>query len=72
MKKGTKYYILLILAVAICGIILYPLLDMLWYKFITHSEFEYSIYEHIVQPIIFALVYGIVYWLIDRKRNNKE
>ena len=70
MKKGTKYYILLILAVAICGIILYPLLDMLWYKFITHSDFIYSIHSHIIQPILFALIFGTTFWAVDKNRKD--
>ena len=72
MKKiergSVKYLIALILAVAVCGVILYPLFDFILCKFITNSNFEYSIHQHIIQPVIFALVYGLVFWLFDRRR----
>ena len=69
IKRGTvKYLIILIISVAVCGIILYPLFDLIYYKLITNSEFVYSIKRHIIQPIIFACFYGITFWLLDKKR----
>lgn len=69
IEKGTKkYLIILIIAVALCGIILYPLLDLIYYKLIVNSDFTYSIYRHIIQPIIFASAFGTTFWLIDKKR----
>lgn len=69
IERGTtKYLAILIITVAICGIVLYPLFDLVYYKVITNSEFVYSIYRHIIQPIIFACFFGTTFWLIDRKR----
>lgn len=69
IERGSKKYLcFLIVAVALCGIILYPIFDFLYYKLITHSEFTYSIYRHIVQPTIFACVFGTTFWLIDKKK----
>ena len=69
IERGTiKYLIALIIAVAIFGMLLYPLFDFILCKFIKHSNFGYSVHQHIIQPILFAFVYGVVYWLVDKKR----
>ena len=68
-ERGTiKYLIVLILAVAICGMILYPLFDLILCKFITKSVFEYSVHKYIIQPSLFAFIYGITFWIFDKKR----
>ena len=44
IERGTiKYLIVLIIAVSLCGMILYPLFDLVYYKVITNSEFVYSV-----------------------------
>ena len=69
IERGTtKYLVVLIIPVAVCGMILYPLFDFILCKFITNSKFDYSIHQHIIQPILFAFIYGIVYWSVDKKR----
>ncbi len=69
IERGTtKYLVALMLAVAVSGIILYPLFDFIYYKIIANSEFVYSVNRHIIQPIIFACVFGTTFWLIDKKR----
>ena len=69
IERGTvKYLILLIVAVSVCGMILYPLFDLIYYKFIAHTEFVYSVYRHITQPILFACVFGTTFWLVDKKK----
>ena len=69
IERGTtKYLVALVVAIALCGMILYPLFDLILCKFITNSEFSYSVHQHIFQPILFAIIYGIVYWSVDKKR----
>ena len=69
IERGTiKYLVSLIISVALCGMILYPLFDLVLCKFITKSIFEYSIHRHVIQPISFAFIYGLTIWLIDKKR----
>ena len=68
IEKGTvKYLVVLIIAVAVCCMILYPLIDLVYYKVITNSEYVYSVHRHIIQPIIFACVFGTTFWLVDKK-----
>ena len=71
IERGTiKYLVVLIVVVAVCGMILYPLFDLIFCKFITKSIFEYSIYKYMIQPILFALIFGITFWSIDKKSNK--
>ena len=60
IERGTiKYLIVLIIVVSLCGIILYPLLDLVYYKFIVNSNFVYSFYNHVISPIIFAVIFSV-------------
>ena len=69
VERGTvKYLIFLIFSVAIMGMILYPTFDFIFDKLINKSEFVYSFDKHIIQPIIFSLVYSITFWALDKKR----
>ena len=69
IERGTtEYLIVLIIAVSLCGMILYPLFDLVYYKVITNSEFVYSFHRYIIQPIIFACIFGTTFWLVDKKR----
>ena len=72
IEKGSiKHLILLITAIAIFGILLYPLFDLIVCKFITNSNFIYSISSHIVEPIVFACILGPTLWVLDKKTKNK-
>ena len=69
IESGTiKYLIILVITISLFGIILYPLFDLLLCKFITKSEFTYSVHSYIVQPILFGCIFGTVSWLVDKKR----
>ena len=69
IERGTiKYLVAVILAVAICGMILYPIFDLVYYKLITNSKFVYSFNDHIIQPSIFAVIFGVTFWTIDKKK----
>ena len=71
IERGTiKYLIIIIILTAVFGFILYPLFDFISCKLITNSTFVYSINKHIVQPLIFAVIYGITYWSIDKKKSK--
>ena len=69
IERGSKkYLIFLIVSVAICGIILYPLFDLIFCKFITNSDFNYSVIRHVIDPVVFAFIYGITIWILDKKK----
>ena len=61
-------------ATAIMGFIIYPLLDLLMCKFITHSTFKYTLADHIISPLIFGFVFAFVYsfGMIKGKKKNED
>lgn len=74
-KGSVKALLIEMFGTAIAGIILWPILDMLYCAIFTHSEFVYSVNSHIVQPIIFGCAAGLIFWGIDRismKKNKKK
>ena len=72
IERGTiKYLVILIITISICGMIIYPAFDLFICKFITNSEFVYSFKSYIIQPIIAAVIAGIVLWIVDKKANSK-
>ena len=68
IEKGSiKHLVLLIIMIAIMGIILYPIFDLLLCMFITKAKFIYSVHDYIIQPILFGGIMGTVFWIIDKK-----
>ena len=68
IERGTiKYLVVLIITVVLFGLILYPLFDLVLCKFITNSEFTYSVHSYVIQPILFGSIFGITFWLVDKK-----
>ena len=65
------YTICFAIATSIMGIILYPLFDYLLCKFITNSQFVYSIHQHIVQPILFGIIISVILYAPIFNRNKK-
>ena len=62
-------------ALTIAGMIVWPLLDMFFCAVFTHSEFKYSVSDHIIEPIIFGIIGGIIFWSFDRysvKKSEKK
>ncbi|MBQ9314145.1 MAG: hypothetical protein IJ220_03970 [Clostridia bacterium] len=69
IERGSiKHLIILIIAIAVCGMILYPIYDLIFYKFITNSEFVYSFHSYIIRPLLFSLVLGTTLWVIEKKQ----
>ena len=76
IEKGSiKALIIYMVAIAVGGIIIWPILDIIFAAVFTHSEFTYSVKEHIIEPIIFGCIAGVVFWVFDRikiSRNRKS
>lgn len=68
-RKTKKYLVILIIATALCGMVLYPLFDLVLCKFITNSKFIYSVHSHVIQPILFGCIFGTTFWLVNKKNN---
>ena len=72
IERGTiKHLVILIIAVAICGMIIYPIFDLFLCKFIIKSEFVYSFKSYIIQPITASIIAGSLLWVVEKKSNKK-
>lgn len=65
-KGSTKHLILLIIITAIIAMIIYPLLDYFYYKLIVNREFVYTVHNYIVEPIVFACIFGTTCWILSK------
>ncbi len=70
-KGSIKQLAIQILTIAIAGMILWPFFDLIVCKVFTHTEFVYSVSEHITEPIIFGCIIGTVFWALDKKGKKK-
>ena len=75
MKKiestSVQYLVLLIVTIAVAGMIIWPLFDMFWCAVISRTEFVYSVVDHLVEPIVFGCIAGMVFWVIEKKKAKK-
>ena len=72
IERGSlKHYLLLVISMILIGIILYPILDLIICKLITHSKFIYTAKEYIFKPIMHGLCIGSGIFFIDISRINK-
>lgn len=62
--------IALIIAISVAGMIIYPLFDFIFAKLFTHSDFVYSVKEHVYDPVSIGTLSAIVFWSIDKKINK--
>lgn len=51
--------------VAVIAIILWPLFDILYCQIFTHSEFNWNVQNHLVQPILVGVFFGIFEYVFD-------
>lgn len=66
IEKGSFVeLVVLIVSISIAGIIIWPILDILFDAVFTHSGFVYSVQDHVVEPIVFGCIVGLVFWTID-------
>ena len=72
LDKIKKSPVLKFLANALVTIvfclIIWPLLDYLLFNSIDHKQFQYSISEHVIGPIIFGFLYAGVSAIVFRNR----
>ena len=69
IRKGSiQYLIILIIAISLCGMIIYPIIDFFICMFIQHTKFIYTFKFYVIQPIIGGMISGLSIWLLDRKR----
>ena len=57
MDKNIRNYFIPLL---VCGLILWPSLDYCT-SLLTEELFEYSVYDHILEPVVFAFLMTLVF-----------
>lgn len=73
LENNMLLYILVYgLTTAIMGLIIWPGFDFLICKFITKSTFTYSVQNHILQPAIYGMMMGIVFWFVKPKTKKED
>ena len=71
IERGSiKHLVILVIAIAIFGMILYPILDLVYCNFIINTDFVYTFYKHIIQPILFACISGTALWFVEKNRKD--
>ena len=67
-KHSFKYAMTQGIVTAIFALVIFPLFDFIACEFITNSKFSYRIDQHVVEPIVFGIAFGIGMWLFNRKK----
>ena len=68
IEKGSfKHLIVQVIVFTVAALIIFPIGDWLWDLIFTHNGFEFSVGEHILEPIIFGVIMGTVFWYFDRR-----
>ncbi len=71
-KESNNYIFVYGLSIALAGIVLYPLFDVILCKFITGSIFVYSVHDHIIQPVLFGLIMGMCLYVSENGLKIKK
>ena len=69
-KSSIKYLIILLCIYVVIGLILYPILDFIYYRLVTKSEFVYSVEADVIKPTIVCSIMALCSWIFERKTNN--
>lgn len=73
IERGSfKFLIILTIATITIGLVIYPLLDYLYYTFITNSEFTYLVQKHIIKPIFMGIFISLGVWIGEKILSNKK
>ena len=59
-------------AILIASLIIWPLLDLLICGVFTHSEFHYAISDYIVEPLIFSVIFTLLFYVPPIVKAHKK
>lgn len=72
LEKGSKLDLIFqTVGGIISAMIVFPIMDLIFCK-IDKTPFKYTIFNHIIEPIIFGIVFGLITWFIHKRQNKKE
>ena len=65
LKKNKFLYIIVFgLIVGVVGMIIYPIFDLIICKIFTNTKFVWNVYNYIIKPLEFGMIFSIVYCLL--------
>lgn len=71
LKNNKVLYIIVFgLIVGAVGTIIYPILDLILYNFITHSKFVWNFKDHVIEPFVFGMIFSTVYCVLFEFRRK--
>lgn len=74
IKKGSLIHLVLnIIIYSLCAIIVWPIMEYLFCTLIEKKQFVYTVQKFIIEPAIYGVILGIVFWIFDfiKVRKNK-
>lgn len=71
-KNRILSSIIMAVAALIAAMIIWPLFDLLWAKVISHSDFVYTLKDYVIEPAIFAVIFGIISFAIWKPETKLE
>jgi uncharacterized RDD family membrane protein YckC len=76
IKNPVLAFFVYLAVTCIAAIVIWPLLDFLWCAIFTHTDFNYSVNEHLLEPLIFSLIFTLIFYLpplikLSRKKSKK-
>lgn len=70
-ERTVKYFFVSLIGTIIAALIIWPLLDMLFDQ-IRNTAFSYNVMDHIVGPIIFAVIINVLEFIFWNFFHKKE
>ena len=71
-KNRIKSSITIAIVTFVAAMIIWPLRDLLWNSVISHNNFVYNIKDYIIEPIIFAIIFGVISYFIWKPETKFE
>ncbi|MBR5418929.1 hypothetical protein IK110_01640 [Candidatus Saccharibacteria bacterium] len=58
-------------AILVLSLVLWPLIDFLSCLIFTHSNFAYSVKDHILEPILFSALMTLIFFVVPNFRKAR-
>ena len=61
-EKTVRYFIVSVIGLTVVAMILWPLMELVWTK-ITNSPYAWTVFDGVVEPFIFGIVFTTIEFL---------
>ena len=69
-KKGLPLALQIVITLVVF-VGLFPLFDMAWCKFISHSTFQYKLFDHVILPLLMGSIFSTI-MVANQNKSNKN